>query len=72
MGINGTNLEKINKTNLYDLLCRMNKSLEAAQDNKQFVCILDGFEVPEDYCETKDCEACIAKWLLQKVSYYKF
>lgn len=54
-----TNREKLLKTNIYDLLCEINKNLL----NVDFygACIMQGLDV--DYKCGHNCGECIAKWL---------
>jgi len=54
-----TNREKLLKSNIFDVLCDMNKNL--LKESPYGVCIMQGLDVDRE-CEY-NCGECIAKWL---------
>ena len=60
-----TNRQKLIETNIYDLLCNMNKNL--AKVNPNGVCIMKALNANYNYkCEyilKYNCGECIANWL---------
>lgn len=61
-------------TNEYDILCKMNDNLLSRQntDEDDYVCVMDAVGVCDIYTRcrisfNKDCKACIAAWLNEKL-----
>lgn len=55
-----TNREKLLHTNIYDLLCRMQRNLDRDDISR---CVLDVITGEEQDCFAGDCSKCIAEWL---------
>lgn len=54
-----TNRQKLIETNIYDLLCNINKNL--LKESPYGACIMQGLDV--NYKCEYNCGECIAKWL---------
>ena len=68
-----TNREKILKTNTYDLLCRIQRSLSESGGKISGLCIIEDLEgkarpCPDENSFGKGCELCIADWLSEEAS----
>ena len=57
-----TNREKLIKTNIYDLLCNMNKAITGFHCDCVMHCLTEGEKGYSCECGGK-CGECIAKWL---------
>ena len=63
-----TNREKLTKTNIYDLLCRMQRSAFFADSELSGLCVIENITGCERPCPGEDsfgyvCPECIARWL---------
>jgi hypothetical protein len=59
-----TNREKLIQTNIYDLLCRINRSCFPES------CVVTALDkdIPSQHCEAQiSCEGCIESWLNEEV-----
>ncbi len=57
-----TNRQKLIETNIYDLLCNMNKAITGFQCDCVMCALTDGeITYSSDCCES--CGECIARWL---------
>lgn len=57
-----TNREKLIQTNIYDLLCNMNKAITGFNCDCVMAALTDGEKTYGTECGSK-CGECIAKWL---------
>lgn len=64
-----TNHEKLAKTNIYDLLCTIQKALIEDGCEISGLCVIEDIERKPRPCpEGSTCGMCIANWLNQEVS----
>ena len=59
-----TNREKLNNTNIYDILRAMDIKLRKHQEGpRSWCCIIDLLDTRPMMCWERECDKCIQKWL---------